>query len=76
MIFVENLAQQDQLHSSCVRSKPQCQKGTWVPSWAGGVYCCIIEQNQKGGEGVLELDEYKMELGKYKTPLAEVRDSL
>ena len=42
---------------------------------AGGVKL-YINENKKGGDGVLELDEYKMELGKYKTPLAEVRDSL
>lgn len=30
----------------------------------------------RGGDLVLELDEYKLELGKYRTPLAEVRDSL
>ena len=36
----------------------------------------IKEGDKKGGGSVLELDEYKFELGKYKTPLAEVRDSL
>ena len=39
----------------------------------GQAACTVVK---KGGGRVLELDEYKMELAKYKASLAEARDSL